>query len=97
MSSLRQKYLDTWFVADLSTDECPTMFGIVTAYNPDGKAVSDAVNRQADMKLKRRLERSELFHFRVTGVSRDGTHREPGFAIVNSDPAVIDELSREFQ
>jgi hypothetical protein len=70
---------------------------VITAYNPNGKLSEDAVNLDADSKLKECLERSKLTHFRVTGGSHDGNHQEPGFGVVTDDPKEIEKLARQFQ
>lgn len=75
----------------------PARFGVISAYNPNGRKASLTKNRAADARLKRRLETLGLEHFRVTGGSRDGLHREPGWGIVVSGPAPLRRLTREFR
>lgn len=75
----------------------PVRFAIVTACNPDGRIVANAVNTEADRKLAAELERRELVHFRITGGSLDGRHQEPGWGIATHDLAVARDLSKRYQ
>ena len=92
----RKEYLQTYFIAESPPSTLAERWGIVTAFNPAGEPTPDASNRKADIKLKECLERSQLAHFRVIGGSRDGKHREPGFAVLVDDPVELDNLARQF-
>jgi Protein of unknown function (DUF3293) len=94
---LRKEYLATYFRAELPPEGLPARFGVITGYNPNGQLAVNAVNLQADYKLKESLERSKLPHFRVTGESQNGSHQEPGFGVVTGDPKEIERLAREFE
>jgi len=94
---LRKEYFETYFVVELPTDRLPARWGIVTSYNRDGQITDEETNCRVDAKLKRFLESSHVRHFRVTGGSRDGRHREPGFGIVIADLSEIDKLARQFR
>lgn len=67
-------------------------FWIVTAHNPGGTVQPPEANRAADEALRRALQSQGLPHWRVTGRSPDGTHREPGWALAGEDAA--HELAR---
>ena len=69
----RKEYLATYFRAELSPEGLPARFGMVTAYNPEGQLAPDAVNLEADSKLKEYLKSAKVCHFRVTGRSQDGS------------------------
>jgi hypothetical protein len=90
------KYLATVFIAKLP-ELLPARFGVITAYNPKGRLAADEVNIEADVKLKGRLNELKLRHFRVTGVSEDCSHQEPGFGVVVDDPKYMEALALEFQ
>jgi hypothetical protein len=94
---LRKEYLATYFIAELPPEGLPARFGVITSYNPNGRLVSDAVNLEADSKLKECLKSAKVRHFRVTGGSQDGSHQEPGFGIVIDDPNEAAMLARRFQ
>lgn len=96
-SGIPREYLEVCFDADAPEGGWPQRFGVVTAYNSEGKVREEAENRKADARLQRRLEEEGLLHFRVTGRNREGTHREPGFGIATADQEKIRFLSREFR
>jgi hypothetical protein len=96
-SRWRVEYLATYFTAKLPVEGLPARFGVITAYNPNGRLVSDAENFDADSKLKQCLEQSGLRHFRVTGMSKDTKHQEPGFGIVVDDRMILEKLSQQFK
>jgi hypothetical protein len=75
----------------------PARFGVITAYNPNGRLTTKKVNIDADAKLKERLNELKLRHFRVTGVSEDHSHQEPGFGVMVDDPTDVEVLALEFQ
>jgi hypothetical protein len=77
-------------------EELPTSFCIVTAWNPDGQTDLPGLNRQRDHDLAERLDALSLPRVRITGMSPDGLHAEPGWAI----PCKLEqglELGREFR
>ena len=88
-------YFKTWFAA--KTPNRPTGFGVVTAFNPMGRATSPVENRRRDLRLRRTLKALRLPHFRVTGGSRDGSHREPGWGVVAKSPTLIRALAALFE
>ena len=96
-SPIRREYLETYFSTDLRSGGLPDEFGVVTAYNPNGEPASEAKNVEANLRLKQRLDALGLRYFRVTGMSKDGAHQEPGFGIVTEDTEQIAVLAREFQ
>jgi len=71
-------------------------FAIITAYDPEGKAVSAADNAAADLALEAELRARGLRAHRVTGGSADGTHAEPGWAVELSLPEAI-ALGRRYR
>ena len=88
------------FRATLPNSGLPAVFGVVTAWNPDGRDASPAENEAATARLL-----SSIGHclspiapapFPVTGGSADFTHAEPGFGIV-ADRSTCLALGREFR
>jgi hypothetical protein len=90
-------HLKAYFTAEVPASGLPRRFGIVTAYNAGSERAAEDVNIKADAELKSRLISAGLPHFRVTGGSRDGSHREPGFGIAADSPEIIRPLSRHFR
>jgi hypothetical protein len=74
----------------------PEAFVIVTACNPRGEIVDAERNESLDRELSALLEVKGLVHFRMTGGSPDGSHREPGY-LVECDWSVGLELGRRFE
>ncbi len=71
-------------------------FAIVTAWNPMDQRWSGRMNRAADHRLRRLLERKHLPHQRITCMAADATHAEPGWA-VRCDLATALSLGRRFK
>jgi hypothetical protein len=90
-------HLKARFAAALPASGLPPRFGIVTACNPNSAIAADDANKKADEELKRQLVAACLPHFRVTGGSRDDSHREPGYAIVADSPELVRPFSRRFR
>jgi Protein of unknown function (DUF3293) len=59
----------------------PNNFAVITACNPLGQGIDEQVDKSATTRLRKTLSRLELKRHRVAGLSADGKHREPGFAI----------------
>ena len=91
------EHLKAWFTVELPPSGLPARFGIVTAFNADSAISAPDVNERADAELKCHLVAAGLPHFRVTGGSRDGSHREPGYGIAADSPEVIRPISRRFR
>jgi len=91
---LKAPYFDAYFSAERS-GAFARRFAVVTAHNPRGKKYPPAANRRRDAALRRRLKSLGLRHFRVTGGSRDGAHREPGWGIATS-PEKARALAAEY-
>ena len=76
-------------------EELPSSFCIVTAWNPNGETDLPGRNHERDHGLAARLETLSLSHSRITGMSPDESHAEPGWAVTCS----VDQglaLGREF-
>ena len=76
-------------------EELPPSFCIVTAWNPDGRTDLAGRNRQRDQNLADKLDKLSLPRVRITGMSPDEAHAEPGWAI----PCALEQgldLGREF-
>jgi hypothetical protein len=71
-------------------------FAIVTACNPLGRGIDEQADKSATTRLRKSISRLGLKRHRVTGVSADGKHREPGFAIWGCDLQAALNLGREF-
>lgn len=69
-------------------------FSIVTAWNPQSQPTPDSVNRVEDERLRQMLRALGENPIRVTGMSPDRSHREPGWTIENA--ATAERLAREF-
>ncbi|MEP4079737.1 DUF3293 domain-containing protein [Haloferula sp.] len=95
-SNLPGAYYTTRFVIEDAPTPLPGEFAIITGYNPMDEASSDEENLQADRQLRDHLENKGLAHFRVTGQSPDGSHREPGWAISMIRAEAV-ELARCFR
>jgi len=93
----RPEYLDTYFVVAPPPAGLPVRFAVVTAFNAQGRLRPEKMNWSADTELRRYLIGAKLGHFRVTGGSRDGAHREPGFGIAADSPETIHPISRRFR
>jgi len=87
-------YTETIFSAEA---ELPSSFVVITAYNPNGKLSSpESRNRHQDATLKSVLSGRGLRPIRVTGMSPDQSHQEPGWAVELSDAEAL-ELGRVFK
>ena len=88
-------YFQTWFL--VQNRSLPARFGVVTAQNPMDRKLPAAENRRRDARLRRTLKALGLPHFRVTGGSRDGSHRERGWGVVTKSPTLIRALAALFE
>ncbi|MFP4352602.1 MAG: DUF3293 domain-containing protein [Puniceicoccaceae bacterium] len=70
-------------------------FWIVTAWNPEGRPADGAANRKADADLLAALRRTGETPVRVTGMSPDRSHREPGWSVKDRETAL--SLARRFR
>ena len=77
-------------------EELPPSFCVITAWNPDGKADLPGRNRQRDQKLANKLDELSFPRIRITGMSPDESHAEPGWAITCSLEEGL-ALGREFR
>ncbi|MBI4061899.1 MAG: DUF3293 domain-containing protein [Elusimicrobia bacterium] len=94
---LPTSYFHTYFRAELRGRRRPVRFAVVTAHNPLGKKSSPAANRRRDAALRRHLKALRIKHFRVTGGSKDGSHREPGWGLVADSPEAARALAALFK
>lgn len=74
----------------------PEAFAVITACNPLGQGLDDEADRAATVRLRKAISRLELNRHRVTGVSADLKHREPGFAVWGCDLSTALRLGTEF-
>jgi hypothetical protein len=88
LARLKAPYFDAYFSAELRGRKLPPRFGVVTAHDPMGRKAPPAANRRRDAALRRRLKAMKLAHFRVTGGSEDGAHREPGWGVIADQETV---------
>jgi hypothetical protein len=93
---LPEAYFQTWFRVETDGPR-PKRFGVVTAFNPNGKKASAAKNRAADRRLLLLLKQRKLPHARVTGGDKTGTHREPGWGVAAASPQEIRALAKRFK
>lgn len=73
----------------------PDAFCVVTAWNPDGQSDLPGRNHQRDADLAARIDAAGLKRVRITGLSPNGEHAEPGWAIDCSLEKGL-ALAREF-
>lgn len=78
------EYYETQFRLVGSPEPLPRAFAIITAWNPMDCVYSSKMNRAADHRLRRLLERRCSHHFPAIGESPDGSHAEDGWAVVVS-------------
>jgi hypothetical protein len=94
---LKKPYFHAYFHAVHGGRELPARFGVVTAHNPRGRKSTAARNASRDAKLRRRLDRMKLPRFRVYGGSRDGSHREAGWAVVTDSRETVRAIAALFE
>jgi len=83
------EYLQTVFLAQTPVGGWPSLFHIITGYNP-GEFVGDEINAKADGRLREELDRTGGRCFRITGCSPNLFHREAGWGVegLTGDEAV---------
>ena len=74
----------------------PKAFAVITACNPLGQGLDEAADKAATVRLRKAISRLGLNRHRVTGISADMRHREPGFAVWGCDLSLALQLGREF-
>lgn len=74
----------------------PHTFAVITACNPLGQGFDEAANKAGTVRLRKAISRLGLNRHRVTGVSADMKHREPGFAVWGCDLSTALRLGTEF-
>ena len=74
----------------------PGDFWVITAYNPKGKPADPGDNIQADAQLLADIEALEITPFRVTGLSPDETHAEPGWGFPSDETTAL-EIGRRYR
>ena len=74
----------------------PDDFWVITAYNPNGRQADPGDNTTADARLHADLEALGITPFRVTGLSPDESHSEPGWGFP-SDEATALEIGRRYR
>ncbi|MGE9290274.1 MAG: DUF3293 domain-containing protein [Puniceicoccales bacterium] len=73
----------------------PDGFSIVTAYNPEGQVTDPSTNQSADIDLRSAIQASGETPARITGMSPDRSHKEPGWSVRNHEQAL--RLARKFR
>jgi hypothetical protein len=91
---MKQEYKNVCFRHQVN--EFPQQFGIVTAYNPEGVTLNSLKNKDADERLRADIDSRALKCFRITGMSKDEVHQEPGWGIRCSKETVI-QLGRTYK
>lgn len=77
-------------------EDLPPEFRVITAWNPQGEILEDAVNTAADEHLRSEIQRLGFDAFPVTGGNEDFSHAEPGYGVVcDRTDAVL--LARRFR
>lgn len=94
---IKEHYLQTVFLAKQpAPDRWPEAFAVITACNPLGQILDDEANQSANTRLRKTLSRLGVKRHRVTGISADMKHREPGFAVWGCDLSTALRLGTEF-
>ena len=94
---IKDRYLKTVFVAKQpAPDNWPDGFAVITACNPLGQRLDEKSNKSATVRLRKTISRLGLKRHRVTGMSADMKHREPGFAVWGCGLATALDLGRQF-
>ena len=70
-------------------------FWVLTAWNPEGRLTDADANRKADAELLEDLREMGENPVRVTGMSPDKAHREPGWSVANGKTAL--SLAQRFR
>ncbi len=70
---------------------------IITACNPRSRLLTDEENAARNGRLERQLQREGFRIITADGSAPDGSWGEPGFGIVDADPAEILALARRFE
>jgi hypothetical protein len=73
-------YLETRFWVSRLPSRWPDRFAVITGFATTGEIWSEEKNQAADSALQAELVALSIWSCRVTGVSPDGRHREPGWA-----------------
>ena len=83
-------------MAVLMTHGVGPTFAVVAATNPHGQRVDDDENQRATQALLAEVRARGWAWVPADGVSLDGSHREPGFAIATTRPNAL-ALARRFE
>ena len=83
-------------VLQVLPEELPDSFCIITAWNPNGEPGLPGRNRKRDRDLAERIDGLSIPRVRITGMSPDESHGEPGWAVDCSLDQGLD-LAREFR
>jgi hypothetical protein len=75
----------------------PVDFWVITAHNPEGKPADPGDNIAADARLLAHLTKLKLNPFRVTGLSPDETHAEPGWGFPSNETTALKIAQRYHQ
>jgi sugar fermentation stimulation protein A len=70
---------------------------IITACNPRSRLLSDEENTTRNRRLERELRAKGLRVIAADGRAPDGSWQEPGFGILDADPAEVLALARRFE
>jgi Protein of unknown function (DUF3293) len=93
--NFKELYENARWRADEPEGDWPRSFGVVTAWNPNGKIISNEENAERTEALRKDLDGQELRYFPVTGYALDSDHYEDGFGIECGREATI-ELGKKW-
>ena len=74
----------------------PDDFWVITAYNPNGRPADPGENIAADARLHADIEALGITPFRVTGLSPDESHAEPGWGFPSDEVTPL-KIGRRYQ
>ena len=89
------EYLQTVFLAQTPAGGWPSLFHIITGYNP-GEFVGDEINAKADEALRKELNLAGSRCFRVIGCSPDLKHQEQGWGVAGQSEERALAIGRQY-
>lgn len=82
--------------AALATAGCRARWAILTPCNPGAVALDGAGNEARLAALREQLDAAGLRYLPSVNHAVDGGWPEPGFCILDAEPALIDQLARQY-
>lgn len=83
--------------ATLAAAGCRAQWVILTPCNPNAVALDDIDNEAHLTALREQLDAAGLRYLPSINRAADSTWQEPGFCILDADPALIRKLARQYK